>query len=460
MQPVYTTPTQTVPLLPLRLLIAFFRDPLRMPLQLAHQYGDAFSFQVGKQRIIVLNHPDAIRELLVVQHEHIRKGDGVMQRDNVLGRGLATNDGPFYKKQRRLVQPAFHRQRLTGYAQTMVEAALQQAWTWCDGTTIDMVQEMPHLTLEIVAKTLFNADMGEETRVIEEGLPVTLEEFRKNALSLRALLGKDLLRRLPFPINIRSKRACARMDQVIARMIDEHRQKGDDQGDLLSMLLLAQDEEGHGMSDRQLRDEVMTLMTAGHETVAFTLIWTWYLLAVNPEAKAKVQLEVDRVLSGRAATFDDLPHLDYTRRVIMETMRLYPPVWIMDRRTLSDLTLAGISIPAGARVVVSQYVVHHDPRFYPDPDRFDPDRWTPERQASRPKFAYFPFGGGPRICIGESFALTECILLLATLSQHWQIELSPKACVELQPSVILRPKYGIEMILHQRGKVPSVANGS
>lgn len=431
-----------------------FRDPLGVFTRLARKYGDVLYLKTGREETFVLNHPDDIRELLVVQHENFRKGEGVMLLDRVLGKGLITNDGPSHKKQRRLVQPAFHRKRIAGYAEAMVDAARHQAQIWQDGQEIDMVQEMLQLTLVIVGRTLFNTDVAQEADTFHEGLATSMEAFRKIGL---APWGK-LVERLPLPINARLQEARERLDRVVFRVIDEHQQAGIDQGDLLSMLLLARDEDGSAMSRQQLRDEIMTLFLAGHETVAHALTWTWYLLALHPEVRAKVQQEVDMVLAGRAATIEDLPRLEYSERVVSESMRVCPPVWAIDRRALCPTDIRGVRIPTGARVIMSQYVVHHDERFYPDPERFDPERWTPEAQATRPKFAYFPFGGGPRLCVGEAFAWTESILLLATLSQSWEAHLAPDARIEFQPAVTLRPRYGVRMTLHCRSPLTKASS--
>lgn len=442
--------TYAVPRLPLLYGYMAYRNPLHVPLRLARTYGDIFYFKFGRDKIFFLTNPDDIRELLVVQHERFRKGDGVMLLNRVLGNGLITNEGESHKKQRRLVQPAFHRKRIAGYAVAMVEEAQKQVRAWQDGARVDIAQEMLQLTLAVVGKTLFNTDVTKEADTFHKGLAVSMEAFRKIGLSPWG----NWIERLPFPINKRLRRARADLDRVVYRVIDEHRRAGTDQGDLLSMLLLAQDEDGSTMDNEQLRDEIMTLFLAGHETVAHALTWTWYLLSQHPEVREKVWREVDTVLEGRTATFDDLTRLTYTERVVMESMRICPPVWAIDRRSKCEVVIRGATIPEGARVIMSQYQVQHDARFYPDPERFDPERWTPEAQVARPKFAYFPFGGGPRLCVGESFAWTESILLLATLSQYWEIRLAPGARIAFQPAVTLRPKYGVEMTLHRRPSSP------
>ena len=441
--------TRTVPRLSLQdtPAVIFLHNPVRLFPRLARKYGDVVRLRIGREDVFFLHHPDDIREVLVVQHENFHKGYGVMMLDRMLGRGLITNDGPSHKKQRRLVQPAFHRKRIEGMATSMVDAAQRQAQIWQDGAQVDMAQEMLHLTLNIVGKTLFNTDMEKEAETFHQGLATSMEAFRKIAL---APVWGPLIEQGPFPINARLRQARESLDKVVYRVIEEHRRAGTDQGDLLSMLLQARDEDGSTMDEQQLRDETMTLFLAGHETTAHTLTWTWYLLAQHPEVRSKVQQEVDAVLGDRPATFNDLPQLPYIERVVTESMRVCPPVWAIDRSALHDVNIRGIHIPQRARVVMSQYVLHHDPRWYPDPERFDPDRWTPEMKAALPKFAYFPFGGGPRLCVGEPFAWTEAILLVATLSRYWEAHLAADARIEFQPAVTLRPKYGVKMTLRKR----------
>ncbi len=440
--------TRTATRLPWNEVISLlsFRHPLSDPLRWVRKYGDIIHIKVGREQIFLLFHPEDIRELLVVKHEDFHKGDGVMKLDRMMGKGLITSEGELHKRQRRLVQPAFHRQRIAGYARAMSEAAQQKAQSWQDGAVVEMTEEMMQVTLAIVGKTLFNTDVENEASTVREGLMISMEAFRELGLSP---IG-DLKERLPLPINARLRQAREKLDKIIYRIIDEHRRKGTDQGDLLSMLLMAQDEDGSVMSDQQLRDEVMTLFLAGHETTAHALAWTWYALSQNPEVLAKLQEELDTILAGRAPVMDDIPQLPYTQRVLAESMRHYPPIWAIDRRAIRDTTIGGVHIPKGARVVMNQYAVHHDPRWYPNPDRFDPERWTPEAQAARPKFAYFPFGGGPRLCIGEQFAWTEEAILLATLAQQWEAHAIPGWKVQFDPAVTLRPKNGIKMVLHKR----------
>jgi len=318
---------------------------------------------------------------------------------------------------------------------------------WRDGAELDIAREMMRLTLAIAGKTLFDADVETEADEIGEALNEAMEQFNNLTLPFAQLLQK-----LPLPSVRRFKRARERLDETIYRIIRDRRQSGEDRGDLLSMLIQARDVEGDGtgMSDEQLRDEAMTIFLAGHETTANALTWTWYLLSQNPEVEAKFLAEVDEVLGARTATPEDYPKLRYTEMVLAESMRIYPPAWIIGRRALTDYQINGYHVPARSIILMSQYVMHHNPKYFPEPDRFDPERWRPEAREARPKFSYFPFGGGTRLCIGENFAWMEGVLVLATLAQHWRMRLVPGHLVELQPIVTLRPRHGMRMTVEQR----------
>ncbi len=376
----------------------------------------------------------------MTSQKSFKKGRGLEQIKRLLGEGLLTSEGDFHLRQRRLIQPAFHRQRITAYGAVMTEYAVQTGRRWRDGETRDVHAEMMRLTLAIVGKTLFGADVEAEAQEIDGALGEIIGLFH-----LLQLPYSHLLERLPFPQVRRFRAARARLDATVYRLIAAHRASGEDRGDLLSMLLEARDEDdGGAMSDGQVRDEVMTLFLAGHETTAIALTWTWLLLSQNPAAEALFHAELDE-LAGRTPTADDLPRLAYTRRIVAESMRLYPPAWAIGRRALVDHALGGYVLPAGAILLISPAVTHRDPRFFPDPDRFDPDRWVPEAESARPKFAFVPFGGGARVCIGEQFAWMELVLLLATLGQPWRLHLAPDQVVDTQPIVTLRPRYGMRM---------------
>lgn len=436
------------PKLPMANLMAMRRDRLNFLTRLAAEYGDVVNFKIGSVNIFLLNHPDYIKDVLVTNHRNFHKGRGLEKAKRLLGQGLLTSEDDFHRRQRRLAQPAFHRQRINSYASVMVDYASRTSQRWQDGATVDMSQEMMRLTLAIVGKTLFDADVEKDAEEVRETLTELMELFRDMTLPF-----SELLEKVPFtPTNRKFRRGKEVLDTMIYRMINERRASGEDRGDLLSMLLLAQDTEGDGgsMTDRQVRDESLTLFLAGHETTANALTWTWYLLSQNPAVEEKLWAEIEEVLGGRLPTAEDLPRLKYTEMVLAEAMRLYSPAWIIGRRALNDYEVGGYTIPARSIVLMSQWLIHHDPRYYPDPYRFDPQRWTPQARAARPKFAYFPFGGGPRLCIGEGFAWMEGQLLLATLAQSWQAQLLPGHPVELQPLVTLRPKHGMKMRLTRR----------
>jgi cytochrome P450 len=432
---------------PVITVFAFRRDPVKFLMNLADRYGDLAHFRLGPQSLFLLKNPDHIRDVLVTHNRNFMKGEGLQRAKRFLGEGLVTSEGDFHLRQRRLTQPAFHRQRIAGYAATMVEYAARMRDQWKAGAELDVAREMMRLTLAIAGKTLFDADVEGEADEIGEALTTTFQEFNRMSLPFARLLD-----RLPLPAKRRFREARERLDSTIYRIINERRASGEDRGDLLSMLIQSRDEEGDGtgMTDKQLRDEAMTIFLAGHETTANALTWTWYLLSQHPEIEARFHAEVDDVLKGGRPAAEDFPRLRYTEMVFAEAMRLYPPAWVISRRALGDYQIDGYAIPARSLLVMSQYVTHHDARFFPDPFRFDPERWRPEARESRPKFSYFPFGGGPRVCIGESFAWLEGALVLATIAQRFKMRLAPDQRVELRPIITLRPKYGMRMILEAR----------
>jgi len=364
----------------------------------------------------------------------------------LLGDGLLTSNGDVHLRQRRMMQPAFHRERIEGYGDRMVEHALRLSSTWRAGERFDVAEAMMRLTLGVVAETLFSADVRGEADEIGDALTDAMQLFDRLSLPL-----DQLLDRLPLPATRRFHRARRRLDATIHRVIAEHRAAGD-RGDLLSMLLAAQDDEGDGarMSDAQVRDEALTIFLAGDETTALALAWTWHLLSRNPDAEARLHQELDDVLGERPPAAADLPRLPCTRRVIAESMRLYPPAWTLGREPLEDLELGGYRIRAGSIVLVSPWVIQRDPRFFPDPLRFDPDRWLPEAEPERHRFAYFPFGAGPRKCIGEAFAWMEGTLLLATIAREWRVRTDRAARIEPRPLITLRTRAGMPAVAERR----------
>ncbi len=429
-------------------LLAMRRDPLAFLTRLSREYGDVARFRLGPVELHLLNRPDFIRDLLVTDAAAFHKGRGLERAKRLLGEGLLTSEDPVHLRQRRMIQPAFHHERIAGYGEVMVEHAERLAHRWQDGETRDVSLEMSRLTLSIVGRTLFDADVESEADEIGEALTTAVTLFGRTV----TLPYFHILDRLPLPSNRRFEKAKARIDATIARMIAERRRSPAGRSDLLSLLIAASDPEGDGgkMTDAQVRDEAVTIFLAGHETTANALNWTWYLLSRNPEVEEKLHGELDAVLGGCAPGVADLPKLAYTEMVLAESMRLFPPAWIIGRRALGDYEVGGYDVPKRSIVVASQWVTHRDPRYFPVPERFDPERFRPEAKAARPKFSYFPFGGGPRVCIGEGFAWMEGVLLLATLARRWRLRLEPGQAIAPAPSITLRPKHGLRMTLGRR----------
>lgn len=383
--------------------------------------------------------------MLVTQGRSFMKGRALQEAKRILGDGLLTSEGELHLRQRRLIQPLFHADRVAGFAAEMVNAAQRVSGRWRDGAQLDLAGQMTELTLAIVGRTLFAADVERDARDVGAALTVALEAFDRFLVP-----GAALLELLPLPSSRRFRSARRRLDTIIERLIDERLAGPGRHGDLLTMLLEARDEGGGGaMSRRQIRDEAMTILLAGHETTAQALSWTWYLLSQSPEAESRLHEELDRVLAGRPPGAADAQRLPYTRAVVTESMRLYPPAWSIARRALAELELGGYRITRRSIVVTSPWIVHRDERWFPEPGRFEPGRWLVDDPA-RPRFAYFPFGGGTRICIGERFAWTEAILVLATLASRWRATLVPDHPVEPLPRITLRPRHGLRMVLHAR----------
>src|SRR5215471_8184573 len=424
-------------------LRALTQSPIEMFTELA-RFGDIVGIRVVNFRNIFINHPDLIEEVLVGHPRRYVKGRVLRANRHVFGEGLLTSEGDFWLRQRRLVQPSFHRARINAYADTMVQYTQQMLESWRGGEERDVHQEMMRLTLRIVAKTLFDADVASDAQEVGKSLELLLElgaQFRRTLF---------IPHWVPTPTNRRIKREIAYIESILYRIIGERRASGRDAGDLLSMLLHAQDEDGSRMTDKQLRDETITLFLAGHETTASTLSWTWWLLAQNPAAEAKLHAELDAVLAGRAPSMDDLGRLPYTANVITESMRLYPPAWGLARIAVEDHELGGYTVRKGMGVAMAQWVVHRDTRWYDAPEEFRPERWEGDLAKRIPRFAYFPFGGGPRQCIGNSFALMEATLILATVAQKFRLRLVADHPVVPLASITLRPRYGVRVLLEER----------
>src|SRR5438270_8609478 len=378
-------------------LFPFRRNPLTFMSELATKYGDIAFFRSGVERFFLINHPEYVKDLLVTSARKFAKGRALERSRLLLGQGLLTSEGDFHLRQRRLMQPVFHRQRIAGYAEAMVAFAARLRERWSDGQVIDIHQQMTGLALAIAGKTLFDADVEGDTREVVEAISEAFSLFHLTLMPF-----SELLEKIPFSPIRKLHRSRQRLDRIIYRIIESRRQSGEDRGDLLSMLLRAQDEESSAqgaaarMTNEQLRDECLTLFLAGHETTANALTWAWYLLAQHPEVETRLHAEIDSALAGRLPTFDDLDRLTYTEQIVAETLRLYPPAWIVGRRALEEHQFGPYKIPPRSLVAASQWITHHDSRYFPEPFQFDPDRWTPAARAARHKFCYFLFAAGPR----------------------------------------------------------------
>jgi cytochrome P450 len=424
---------------------AMQQNPLDYFTEMARKYGDVSGMRIGNFRSFFINHPDLIEAVLVNHARKYHKGRILQANKYLFGEGLLTSEGDFWLRQRRLSQPAFHRTRISAYAATMAEYTEQMVATWRNGEVRDIHEEMMQLALRIVGKTLFDADVTKDAKEVGETLDLLLD--------IAANFGRTVLVPLwvPTPRNIRAKLGVRRLEKVIYRIIANRRACGGNSGDLLSLLLQAQDDDGSHMSDRQLRDETITLFLAGHETTANTLSWTWWLLAQNPAVEKKFHEELDGVLGGSVPTLEDLPKLTYLNHLLTESLRLYPTAWGMARLAVEEHEIAGYPVHVGNGVAFAQWVIHRDARWFDAPLEFRPERWETGLAKQLPRFAYFPFGGGPRRCIGNTFALMEASVVLATIGQKFRFALVPGHRVTPLASITLRPKNGILVTLETRG---------
>src|SRR5260370_28412412 len=425
-------------------------NPLEYFTQIAREFGDIPGLPILNFKTIFINHPGLIEEVLVTNARKYSKGRVLRANRHVFGEGLLTSEGDFWLRQRRLAQPAFHRARIASYAAAMVDYTQRLVSGWRDGEERDAHQEMLRLTLQIVGKTLFDADVERDAQGVGKSLELLLEigaNFRRTIF---------VPHWVPAPANLRVKWEVAQIEKILYRIIAERRASGRDAGDLLSTLLAAQDDDGSKMTDQQLRDETITLFLAGHETTASTLSWTWWLLAQNPAVEAKLHAELDAVLGDRAPSLDDLPKLVYTGHVITESLRLYPVAWGLARLVVEDHEIAGYPVTKGMGVAMAQWVVHRDARWYDAPEKFRPERWENDLMKRFQRFAYFPFGGGPRQCIGNAFALMEAALILATIAQKFRLRLVTNHPVVPLASITLRPRHGIRVTLEARQRNEAV----
>lgn len=423
-------------------------DPLPFLEKMFRLHGDVFRMRILNLRVYAIAHPEGIKHVLQDNHRNYRKSFDYKILARLLGQGLVTSEGSLWLKQRRLMQPMFHRQKIASFGALMADCTLQMLERWGERAeqqeVFDVAPEMMRLTLQIVGRALLSMDLTGQADLIGRNMTIANERFGEMGLSA-------FVPWLPTPGNIRFRRAAAALRKIVLQIITERRRDGRDHGDLLSMLLAIRDQEtGEGMDDEQLRDEVLTLILAGHETTATALSWTWYLLSQNRPAERKLHAELDRVLGGRAASVADLPNLTYTGMVIEESLRLYPPVWAVGRQAIAEDEIIGHRVPKGSNVVLSQWLAHRHPAFWKNPERFEPERFSAERAVGRPRYAFFPFGGGPRMCIGNLFALTEAQIVLATVAQKYRLRVPAHHRVELQPLVTLRSRNGMKVTLEQR----------
>lgn len=426
------------------------RDPMGKLMRWAREYGDVVRYRFLKFDIYVLFHPQQVEQVLLGKTSNFVKGMTSRANPELFGNGLLTSDGEFWRRQRRLSNPAFHRESILRYSEVTAEEAAGMLDTWKGGESLDIHKKMMNVTLRIVLRSLFGSELGEGTRIIEPAL----EAIMVASSGFHSIIGYF---GVPTRRRVRYFRAVRDLDRVVYGLIARGREKlarGEDAGngakDLLTLLLMARDDDGNSMTDQQLRDEVITLLLAGHETTALALSWAWYLLAQHPEVEKRLHEELEQALGGQPPNAGDLPKLVYTDKVIREVLRLYPPAWRIFRATTEPLPVGDYVLPAGSNIVLSQWVTQRDPRWFADPARFDPDRWSDERAAKLPRFAYFPFGGGPRVCIGAGFAMMEATLLLAAIAQRFRMRLAPQQHIEAMGSITLRPKNGIRVELQKR----------
>ena len=445
-------------------LLEFRADRLAFLRECARLYGDVVPLRLPGRPILLFNHPDLIEQVLVTQARHFVKHFGLRVYKPVLGNGLVTSEGDFWRRQRKLSAPAFQASRLAGYARDMVASTTEMLEGWhADALRAadpraplsrDIHADMMRLTLTVACRTLFGADACPDPHAVGDAMEQSLR-----ALDARFGRPFPFPDWVPTPGTLRLRRALRTLDGVVGGIIARRRSQtnsdtpGSANGhDLLSTLIRARDEDdGSAMTDEQLLDEARTIFLAGHETTALALTYAMFLLATHPDAQAALAAELATVLGGRPPAYEDLPRLPYARRVVTEAMRLYPPADVLGREAVADCTVNGVPVARGTTVFMSQWVMHHDPRYFPEPDRFDPDRWTPEFERALPRFAYFPFGGGPRFCIGQSFALAEAVLILAAVCQRFRLAAAPGFRLELWPSITLRPRGAVPLLVSGRG---------
>lgn len=433
--------------------LRYLRGPIEL-MQEAAGYGDLVTMSVKPWLVYLVNHPDLVKDVLVTNHASVGRWRNVEAFKYLMGEGLVTSDDPLHLRQRRMMQPQFHRQMIEGYSTIMTEYSARHSDGWRDGAEVDMEREMRELSLNIVVKTLFSIDLPDDVQRI--GAAFELSNKYISARFNQFERFRDILHRLPLPLTWSFKRQLAYLDGLVFGLIQQRRQSDDHYGDLLSLMIDAEGDrrqsgpEGAQMTDKQVRDETVTMFAVGHDTVTTALTWTWYLLATHPDVQRRFHAELDDVLQGRPPSLDDLPDLEFTEQIIRESMRLYPPIWRTGRLASEPFELGGYTIPKGAVLCIAPVITHRDPRWFDHPMEYLPERWTEEFRQELHGFAYYPFGGGPRLCIGEGFAWMETKLVMATLGQRWRVHRDPTNKAALMPLVSLRPRNGMQLSLERR----------
>jgi cytochrome P450 len=448
--------------IPGKIVRSFVKDPITTLSKIADEYGDLSHFKLGRLHVYLINNPDYIEKILIYDHSNFSKGPRLQSAKRLLGEGLVTSEGEFHKSQRKLIQPLFLPKKISSYGPIMTDRALYMIQGWKNGSVVNIHSELLKVTLSIICKSVMDYDMeSKQAKDFGNAFSIT----KKYASRLQHPLGQILDRVPILPKVAQARGAGNTLNTIVYGLISKRREeikkgttdKSFSGEDLLSKLIKVQADDGSVMTDKQLRDEIITILIAGHETTSNALTWTYYLLSQNPQIQRRVFEEIDSVLGGDSGEYKqpsigDLPKLNYVEKVFRESMRLYPPVWTMGRFVQSDYKLGEYTIPKGSSLMFSQYVMHHTAKYYDKPESFDPDRWTEEFKMQLPRFSYFPFGGGIRGCVGEPFAWQEGILLIATISSYWSMRLAPDQDVKLQPGITLNPKNGIKMKLKSRRK--------
>lgn len=445
--------------IPGKIVRNFLKDPINTLSKIADEYGDLSHFKMGRLHVYLINNPDYIEKILIYDHSNFSKGPRLQSAKRLLGEGLVTSEGEFHKNQRKLIQPLFLPKKIASYGPIMTDRSLRMIQGWKNGSIVNVHSELMKVTLSIICKSVMDYDMeSKQAKDFGNAFAIT----KKYASRLQHPLGQILDRVPILPKVAQARGAGNALNTIVYGLIFGRRKKIENDKsfsgeDLLTKLIKVQADDGSTMTDKQLRDEIITILIAGHETTSNALTWTYYLLSQNPQIERRVFDEIDSVLEGNGEEYKqpsvaDLPKLNYVEKVFREAVRLYPPVWTMGRFAQSDYKLGGYTLPKGSSLMFSQYVMHHSAKYYNNSETFDPDRWTEEFKMHLPRFSYFPFEGGIRGCVGEPFAWQEGILLIATISSYWSMRLAPNQRVKFQPGITLNPKNGIKMKLRSRRK--------